>query len=101
MDFNQYLVIAIFASTILALIVTDKRPSSIFAVSMLVLIVGQQLSLNQIINNMTNQGLVTLILLLLVSNAVDKTSLIKRLGRTLITANYTQSYWRLFGLSFL
>lgn len=100
MDFNQYLVIAIFASTILALIITDKRPSSIFAVSMLVLIVGQQLSLNQIINNMTNQGLVTLILLLLVSNAVDKTSLIKRLGRTLITANYTQSYWRLFGLTF-
>lgn len=100
MDFNQYLVIAIFASTIMALIITDKRPSSIFAASMLVLIVGQQLSLNQIINNLTNQGLITLILLLLVSNAVDKTSLIKRLGRTLITANYSKSYWRLFGLTF-
>ncbi|MGO4892408.1 SLC13 family permease [Flavobacterium sp. W21_SRS_FM6] len=100
MDFNQYLVIAIFASTIMALIFTDKRPSSIFAASMLALIVGQQLNLNQVINNLTNQGLMTLILLLLVSNAVDKTSLIKRLGRTLITANYTQSYWRLFGLTF-
>ncbi|MDP5029253.1 MAG: SLC13 family permease [Paraglaciecola sp.] len=100
MDFNQYLVIAIFASTIMALILTDKRPSSIFAASMLALIVGQQLNLNQVINNLTNQGLMTLILLLLVSNAVDKTSLIKRLGRTLITANYTQSYWRLFGLTF-
>jgi di/tricarboxylate transporter len=100
MDFNQYLVIAIFASTILALIVTDKRPSSIFAASMLLLIIGQQLSLNQIINNLTNQGLMTLVLLLLVSGAVDKTSLIKRLGRTLITAKYSQSYWRMFGLTF-
>lgn len=100
MDFNQTLVVAIFASTIAALILTNKRPSSIFAVSLLALILGQQLSLNEVINNLTNQGLITLILLLLVSSAVDKTSLIKRLGRTLITANYAQSYWRMFVLTF-
>ena len=39
-------------------------------------------------------------LLLLVSSTVDKTSLIKRLGRTLVTANFKNSYWRLFGLTF-
>ena len=100
MDLNQILVVAIFASTILALIFTNKRPSSIFAASMLLLVLGQQLSIKDIIANLTNQGLITLVLLLLVSSAVDKTSLIKRLGRTLITANYTQSYWRLFGLTF-
>ena len=100
MDLNQILVVVIFASTILALILTNKRPSSIFAVSMLLLVIGQQLSIQEIIGNLTNQGLVTLILLLLVSSAVDKTSFIKRLGRTLVTANYSQSYWRLFGLTF-
>ena len=100
MDLNQILVVVIFASTILALIFTNKRPSSIFAVSMLLLVIGQQLSIKEIIGNLTNQGLITLVLLLLVSSAVDKTSLIKRLGRTLITANYTKSYWRLFGLTF-
>jgi di/tricarboxylate transporter len=100
MNVNQLLVLAIFASTIIALIVSNKRPSSIFAGSLLLLIVSQQLNIKDIITNFTNQGLITLVLLLLVSNAVDKTSLIKRLGRTLITASYRQSYWRLFGLTF-
>ena len=31
----------------------------------------------------------------------DKTALIKRLGRKLVSANFTQSYWRLFSLTFL
>ncbi|NCP64290.1 MAG: SLC13 family permease [Paraglaciecola sp.] len=100
MNVNQLLVLAIFASTIIALIATNKRPSSIFAGSLLILIVSQQLTIKDIITNFTNQGLITLVLLLIVSNAVDKTSLIKRLGRTLVTASYRQSYWRLFGLTF-
>lgn len=100
MDINQLLVICIFASTILALVFSDKRPSFIFAASLLALIAGQQLNISQVIVNFTNQGLITLILLLLVSSAVDKTSLIKRLGRTLITASFKHSYWRLFALTF-
>jgi len=100
MDINQYLVLAIFAGTILALIITDKRPSFIFSASLLALIASQQLVVGDVINNFTNQGLITLVLLLLVSSAVDKTALIKRLGRTLITASFNASYWRLFGLTF-
>jgi Na+/H+ antiporter NhaD/arsenite permease-like protein len=100
MDINQYLVLAIFVGTILALITTDKRPSSIFAGSLLALIVSQQLVIDEVMSNVTNQGLITLVLLLLVSSAIDKTSLIKRLGRTLVTASFNASYWRLFGLTF-
>jgi di/tricarboxylate transporter len=51
--------------------------------------------------NLTNKGLITLILLLLVSSAIDKTALIKRLGRKLVTASFTASYWRLFSLTFI
>jgi di/tricarboxylate transporter len=101
MDINQYLVLSIFAGTIVALISTKQRPSSIFAASLLALIVSQQLVLADVINNFTNQGLITLVLLLLVSSAVDKTSLIKRIGRTLVTASFNLSYWRLFGLTFI
>jgi di/tricarboxylate transporter len=101
MDINQVLVVCIFVSTILALVFTNKRPSFIFAASLLALIAGQQLNVSQIILNFTNQGLITLILLLLVSSAVDKTSLIKRLGRTLVTASFNRSYWRLFSLTFV
>ena len=100
MDINQYLVLAIFAATILALVTTNQRPSLIFSASILALIACQQLVLSDVIINFTNQGLITLVLLLLVSSAVDKTSLIKRLGRTLVTANFNLSYWRLFGLTF-
>jgi di/tricarboxylate transporter len=100
MDINQYLVLAIFAGTILALVTTNERPSLIFAASLLALIASQQLVISDVIHNFTNQGLITLVLLLLVSSAVDKTSLIKRLGRTLVTASFNTSYWRLFGLTF-
>ncbi|MFT2091279.1 SLC13 family permease [Paraglaciecola sp. 2405UD69-4] len=100
MDINQYLVLAIFAGTILALVTTNLRPSLIFASSLLSLIASQQLVIGDVIHNLTNQGLITLILLLLVSSAVDKTSIIKRLGRTLVTASFNGSFWRLFGLTF-
>lgn len=100
MDINQYLVLIIFTGTILALVTTNLRPSLIFSSSLLVLIASQQLVLEDVIHNFTNQGLITLVLLLLVSSAVDKTSLIKRLGRTLVTASFKSSYWRLFGLTF-
>ncbi|MGS2721351.1 SLC13 family permease [Paraglaciecola aestuariivivens] len=100
MDINQYLVLAIFAGTLLALVFTHQRPSMIFAGTILALIASQQLVIAEVIHNLTNQGLITLVLLLLVSSAVDKTSLIKRLGRTLISANFKQSFVRLFGLTF-
>ncbi|MBT1062994.1 SLC13 family permease [Bowmanella sp. Y26] len=100
MDINQLLVGGTFFATIAALALTDKRPSAIFAMAVLVLLASGQLSLAQVSHGLTNQGLLTLVLLLLVSNAIDKTSLIKRLGRKLITSRYTQSYWRLFGVTF-
>ena len=100
MDLNQSLVIGIFFSTILALIFSNKRPSFIFSAALLALIAFQQISLPEVAHNLTNNGLVTLVLLLLVSSAVDKTALIKRLGRKLITQDFKVSYWRLFGLTF-
>jgi len=100
MDYQQLGVLAVFASTIFALIFSNQRPSTIFALCVLVLLTFQQLTFDDILHNLTNKGLITLVLLLLVSNAVDKTSLIKRLGRKLVTAKFKQSYWRLFGLTF-
>lgn len=101
MDLNQILVIGIFLMTIVALILTDRRPSTIFAGSVLALILAGQISFTSVAHNLTNQGLITLILLLLVSNAVDKTSMVKRLGRKLISPSFATSYWRLFGMTFV
>lgn len=100
MDYNQLAILAVFASTIGALIFSNQRPSTIFAGAMLVLLISPSLSFNEILDNLTNQGLVTLVLLLMVSSAVDKTALLKRLGRSLITPKFVSSFWRLFGLTF-
>ena len=100
MDVNQVIVLGFFFSTIFALIFSNQRPSTLFALAMLGLLITQQVSFDEILNNLTNKGLITLILLLLVSSAIDKTALIKRLGRKLVTASFTTSYWRLFGLTF-
>lgn len=100
MDYQQLAVLAIFASTIFALVLSKQRPSTIFAVSAMVLLLIKQISFDDILHNLTNKGLITLILLLLVSSAVDKTSLIKGWARKLVTASYKYSFLRLFSLTF-
>ena len=100
MDVNQLLVIGIFISTIGALVFTDKRPSLIFSAALLILISLQQISLADVMHNFTNQGLFTLVLLLLASSAIDKTAMIKRLGRKLVSADFKQSFARLFAVTF-
>ena len=100
MELNQLLVLMFFFGPIGALIFTNQRPSTVFALTVLGLLTTQQITFDQILDNLTNKGLITLILLLLVSSAIDKTAFIKRLGRKLVTASFTKSYWRLFGLTF-
>ncbi|NDV91107.1 SLC13 family permease [Alteromonas sp. 345S023] len=101
MDINQFIVLAIFASTILALVFSNQRPSTVFSGTVLGLLVTQQLTLDAILLNLTNKGLITLVLLLLVSSAIDKTALIKRLGRKLVSSSFRASYWKLFSLTFI
>lgn len=100
MAVNQLLVIGIFLSTIGALVFTNKRPSHIFAIALLALLASQQITVQQVAHNLTNQGLIALVLLLMVSTAIDKTALIKRLGRKLVTANFKTSFWRMFIMTF-
>lgn len=100
MNWEQILVLAVFIGTIGGLVLTNKRPSSVFAVSTLLLLLVQQISLDDILKNVTNTGLVTLVLLLLVSHSIDKTAFIKRLGRAIVRKSFTQSFWRMFAVTF-
>jgi di/tricarboxylate transporter len=100
MNIDQTLVLLVFFSTIVALIFTSKKPSSIFAACTLALILLQQLDISHILQNVTNTGLVTLVLLLLVSNSIDKTALVVRLGRKITSGSYAKSFWRMFAVTF-
>jgi len=100
MNIDQVLVLLVFLATMAGLIFTRKRPSAIFASSTLALLLLQQITLEGILNNATNTGLISLILLLLVSHSIDKTTLIVRLGRALVKGSYAKSFWRMFALTF-
>jgi di/tricarboxylate transporter len=100
MNLDQILVLLVFFSTIGALIFSNRKPSSIFAACTLLLVLFQQLGFAHILNNMTNMGLVTLVLLLLVSHSIDKTTLVVRLGRKITSGSYTKSFWRMFAITF-
>jgi di/tricarboxylate transporter len=100
MPLDQLIVVAIFFATIVALVFTQKRPSGIFAACTLALILTQQIGFEKVLDNATNTGLVTLILLLLVSHSIDKTAFIKRLGRAIVTKSYRGSFIKMFAITF-
>ncbi|MGK0371473.1 MAG: di/tricarboxylate transporter [Glaciecola sp.] len=100
MNIDQSMVVVVFFATIIALIFSTKKPSSIFAACTLALILLQQLDISHILQNVTNTGLVTLVLLLLVSNSIDKTTLVVRLGRKITSGSYAKSFWRMFAITF-
>lgn len=99
-DLLQISVMGIFLLTIGALIVSQQRPSFIFSMATLALLLCGAVSIDTVLDNATNQGLITLLLLLIISHAIDKTALLKRIARKLIIQNYTTSFLRLFGISF-
>ena len=100
MDFGSLTTLLVFGLTLGALIVSNRSPAFIFAMATLSLLVSQQLTLPDVFHHLANNGLITLVLLLLVSLAVDKTGLIKSLGRKLITANAKASMTRILGVAF-
>lgn len=100
MDFDAVITLLIFIGTIGSLIFSNRNPSFIFAMATLILLVLQQLTLTDVFHNLANQGLVTLVLLLLISVAIDKTGFIKSIGRKLITSRPNQSLARILGISF-
>jgi len=100
MTLEQIIVLVVFLGTIVSLMFTNKRPSTIFSACVIVLLLTQQLSLDDVLGNATNKGLIALVLLLLVSNSIDKTTFIKRLGRAIVNKSFTNSFWRMFALTF-
>ncbi len=101
MELQQYVVVGIFLLTLGTLICSQLRPSRVFSVALLLLLLTGNLSLEQVLANATNTGVITLVLLLLVSNVLDKTGVIKQLGRRLVVKSYSKSFFRLFGVTFV
>lgn len=101
MSIMQGLTLLIFLAVVVMLVTTNLKPAKIFGGSALLLVLTQQISTAQLLTNATNPGLVALVLLLLASQVIEKTAFLKRLGLKLVTRDYTQSFFRLVGFSFI
>ncbi len=73
---EQGLVLALLVSVITCLLLTKLKPSFIFAGAAFVAFMSGAVELQSIANNFTNSSLLTLVLLVLVSSALEKTRLI-------------------------
>jgi di/tricarboxylate transporter len=99
MTLTQWAVIGLFAFLLSGLLFTRVRSTPLFGS---VLIASLALSLvdqQQLIDNAVNPGLVTLVLLLIVSLALEKTSLMKRLAYKIIAHSYNLTLCKMIGFT--
>jgi len=92
---DQLLVSGLFLALLASLIFTDWPAAWIFTCAMLSAYFLGLVDTADVLSKATNTGLMTLIILLLVSIGLEKLSWLNKLSGKLITANYTASLIRL------
>lgn len=95
----SYAVIALFLATIVGLIKYQSKPERVFGVLFLVLYALALVNTQQVIDSIANQGLLTLLLLMICSVALEKTALLRHAASVIIKPNYSVTWLRLFSLT--
>lgn len=95
-EFSTFFVIVLFVLTILGLIRYQTKPEGVFGVLLLTLYCTNMVTTEQVITSFANKGLLTLILLMVCSIALEKTKLLRQVAAFIIRPNYTQTWLRLF-----
>lgn len=101
MSCNMYLTLIIFGLTIVGLIWFQSRPVAVFGATLLALVGFNLVSREQLLAGMSNSGLVTLVLLVLCSLALEKTKLLRLIAAKIIVSSYRSTWFRLFGVTTL
>ncbi|MDF0535704.1 SLC13 family permease [Shewanella yunxiaonensis] len=99
MTLDAYLTLLLFAATIAGLIRFQTRPAMIFGGLLLCLVAFGLVNRQQILSGMANSGLVTLILLMLCSLALEKTRFLRLIATKVIVKSYRSSWLRLLGIT--
>jgi di/tricarboxylate transporter len=92
---DQLLIAALFVSLVVSLIFTDWSAVWVFTCTMLAAYFMGLVDTAEVLDKASNSGLITLILLLLVSIGLEKLSWLNRLSGKLITPSYVASLLRL------
>ena len=92
---DQLLIASLFFALVISLVLTSWPAVWVFASAMLAAYFLDLVDTSELLAKATNSGLITLILLLLVSIGLEKLSWLTRLSGKLISANYSASLLRM------
>ncbi|WP_394242587.1 SLC13 family permease [Vibrio astriarenae] len=95
----SYFVMFLFIATIVGLVKNQNRPESVFGVLLMVLYATNLVSTRDVIDSFANQGLLTLVLLMVCSLALEKTKLLRSIASFIIKPNYKATWLRLYSLT--
>ena len=93
--FDQILTVGLFLALIYGLVFTRISAAWVFSLSMLCCYLLGLVSTDVLLSKASNPGLITLVLLLLVSVGIEKLSWLNDMAGKLIDAAYKKSLWRL------
>ena len=96
MTLAQYMMIAVFIITFIGLVKYSKVPERVFSITILVCLVLSFVTVDDILTNAVNPGLVTLLLLVLCSFSFERTSSLRRLSAGVFNGSKVKSMLRLF-----
>jgi di/tricarboxylate transporter len=96
MTIEQWLMIGVFVTTFISLVKYSKMPERVFSVTILTCLALSFVSVDDILANAVNPGLVTLILLVLCSFSFERTSILRRLSQRVFNGSKIKSMLRLF-----
>jgi di/tricarboxylate transporter len=95
MTVEQWLMIAVFIATFVSLVKYSKVPERVFSVTILLCLALSFVSVDDVLSNAVNPGLVTLILLVLCSFSFERTSILRRLSAGVFNGSKIKSTLRL------
>ena len=98
---SSYAVLGLFVITVITLIKYQAYPERVFGVLLLVLFSCDFVSSEQVVGSMANQGVLTLVLLMVCSLALEKTKVLRQIANYVIRPSYARSSLNLFVFSVL
>jgi len=96
MTIAQWLMIAVFIATFIGLLKYQQVPERVFSITVLSCLALSFVSVDDILANAVNPGLVTLILLVICSFSFERTSILRRLSNSVFNGSKIKSMLRLF-----
>ena len=95
MTIEQWLMVGVFFGTFISLVKYNQVPERVFSVTVLLCLALSFVSVDDILSNAVNPGLVTLVLLVLCSFAFERTSILRRLSTSVFNGSKVKSTFRL------